>query len=74
MTPERQPGLAGSSLPANAGVNRAAVRAGCKGQHPFPRAIQWGGDAADAPGEIGAAGGELHSPDSSLCRVAFNAR
>ncbi len=50
----------------------APVRAGCKGQHPFPRALGEG-DAADAPGEIGAAGRELHATqrntDSSLRHV-----
>ncbi len=59
MTQERQPVIAGFSLPATAGVNRAAVRAGCKGQHPFPRA-PWGGDAADALGVPDDTEGELH--------------
>ena len=58
MIQERHPVIAGFSLPANAGLNRAAVRAGCKGQHPFPRA-HWGGDDADALGVPHGAGREL---------------
>ncbi len=61
MTQERQPVIAGLILPANAGCDRAAVRAGCKGQHPFPRALWGGSSSADALGAPDGAGGELHA-------------